>query len=77
MRDAVDNIITLIGNGKISWLEKEMHERIWAGLVEFNAVSAGVVERDLKPDSRGPARPRQSETLRKTTELYPSHYPCL
>jgi len=30
MRDAVDNIITLIGNEKISWLEKEMHERIWA-----------------------------------------------
>ncbi|MBT8594362.1 hypothetical protein G6672_02575 [Polynucleobacter paneuropaeus] len=30
MRDAVDNIITLIGNKKIDWLEKEMHERIWA-----------------------------------------------
>lgn len=30
MRDAVDNIITLIGNKKIDWLAKEMHERIWA-----------------------------------------------
>lgn len=30
MRDAVDNIITLIGNKKINWLEKEMYERIWA-----------------------------------------------
>lgn len=29
MRDAVDNIITLIGNKKIDWLAKEMHERIW------------------------------------------------
>lgn len=28
MRDAVDNIITLIGNEQISWLEKEMHERL-------------------------------------------------
>lgn len=30
MRDAVDNIITLIGSKKIDWLAKEMHERIWA-----------------------------------------------
>lgn len=30
MRDAVDNIITLIGNEQISWLQKEMHERIEA-----------------------------------------------
>ena len=28
MRDAVDNIITLIGNKQISWLEKEMHDRL-------------------------------------------------
>ena len=30
MRDAVDNIITLIGNEQIIWLEQEMHRRIEA-----------------------------------------------
>lgn len=30
MRDAVNNIITLIGSKKIDWLAKEMHERILA-----------------------------------------------
>lgn len=30
MRDAVDNIISLVGNKNIEWLKKEMHDRIWA-----------------------------------------------
>lgn len=37
MRDAVDNIITLIGNEQISWLEKEIYGRIWEEHVKNDA----------------------------------------
>lgn len=37
MRDAVDNIITLIGNEQIRWLEKEMYGRIWEEHVKNDA----------------------------------------
>lgn len=38
MRDAVDNVIRLIGNDRISWLEKEMHERLERQHKENNAL---------------------------------------
>jgi len=38
MRDAVDNIISLAGNKSIEWLEKEMHDRIWAEHTKNDAI---------------------------------------